>query len=312
MKLFKALTARAVYAFVSLFVISFITFIANEAMPDPAIAVAGDKASLETVQRIRENLGLNKPWYIRYGTYLSKATHGDFGTSYFGTKEDVSDIIKRSLPTTILLAGWAIILATVIGVFLGVIAALFQNGPPDRAALLVSTLFVTVPNFLLAPLLVLLFSLKLGWLPINWDTDSNWKAYVLPICVLAARPTAMLTRLTRAAVVDTFQQEFVRLAVAKGVPPARLLFRHVLRNSSLPVVTAIGTNFGLLLTGSFVTETYFTLPGLGRQTITAITQGDGPTIQACVLLTGALFILVNLIVDIILPLLDPRIREAQI
>lgn len=312
MQLLRALSFRVLFAVASLLVISFITFLANDAMPDPALSIAGEKASAETVQRIRESLGLDRPWYIRYGDYLNKAVHGNFGTSYFGTKEEVKDMIARNLPTTLKLAGLAISLATFVGVTLGVIAGVFRNGPPDRLTLLVSTLFVTIPNFLLAPFLALLFSLKLGWLPLNWEVDSDWKAFVLPVIVLAARPAALLTRLTRAALVDTLQQEFIRLATAKGVPPRRLLFRHALRNSILPVITAIGTSFGILLTGSFVTERFFTLPGLGYMTIDAIQKGDGPTIQACVLLTGAMFIIVNLIVDIFLPLLDPRIREAQI
>lgn len=312
MQLAKALTFRILFAIASLFIVSIITFAANEAMPDPAVALAGEKATQASVERIRENLGLNRPAYVRYGEYLNHALHGDFGTSYYGTKEPVADMIKRNLPTTVKLALLAICASTLVGVTLGVIAGAYRNGPLDRSTLLVSTLFVTVPNFLLAPILALIFSLKLGWLPLNWDTDSDWKAFVLPVIVLMARPTALLTRLTRASLVETLQQEFIKLAVAKGVPSTRLLIKHAVRNSILPVITAIGTSFGILLTGSFVTERFFTLPGLGFLTIDAIQKGDGPTIQACVLLTGALFIVINLFVDVILPLLDPRIREAQI
>jgi ABC-type dipeptide/oligopeptide/nickel transport system permease component len=146
---------------------------------------------------------------------------------------------------------------------------------------------------------------------VNRD-HADFYYYILPVAILAARPMAMLTRLTRASMVETLKQEFIRTAIAKGVPTGRLYFRHALRNAILPVITAIGTSFGFLLTGSFVVERAFTLPGLGSTTIEAIQRGDFPVVGACVLLTGFLFILINLLVDLILPLLDPRIRESQV
>jgi peptide/nickel transport system permease protein len=314
-RLAKAIAFRLLYGFLSLLFISFVTFIADELTPgDAALAIAGEKASPQEVERLRRNMGLDRPWPERYVKFLGNMAQLEFGESYYGTKEPVIDIIKRNLPMTLTLAGLAITLAAIVGITLGTVAGIYHSRAPDSAVLTLSTLGVTVPNFVLAPLLVFLFALQWDVLPQNWEpTLRAHPAYylILPVIVLSMRPMAMLTRLTRASMIDTLQQEFIRTAVAKGVPTARLYLRHALRNAILPVVTAIGTTFGFLLTGSFVVERFFTLPGIGREAIEAIQRGDTPVIQVCILLTGTLFI-VNLVVDLLLPILDPRIREAQI
>lgn len=316
MRLARAILLRLAVGVLSLLFISFVTFLADMAAPgDPAVVRAGEKASLQTVQRIRHEMGLDRPWPVRYVDFLVKATHLDFGTSYYGTQEPVGNILKRDVPMTARTALSAILIASIIGILAGTLAAVYQNRAADRGVLILSTLGVTVPTFVLAPILVYIYCMQLNQLPQTWVVERvapDWVYLILPVAVLAARPAALLTRLTRASMIDTLQQEFIRTAVAKGVPPLRLIFRHALRNAILPVITAIGTSFGFLLTGSFVVERFFVLPGLGRETIEAIQRGDSPVIQACILLTGAMFIGVNLIVDILLPLLDPRIREAQI
>jgi peptide/nickel transport system permease protein len=307
---------RLVYGALSLIFISLITFAASSLAPgDPAQRIAGEKASPETVQRIRENMGLDRPWPERYVRFLSGAVKLDFGQSYYGTKEDVSTIIKRNLPMTLKIATMAILLAAILGILMGTLAAVRENRLADRLVLTLSTLGVTLPNFVLAPILVYVFYLRLDMLPATWADERvvpDIYYLVLPVVILAARPMAQLTRLTRASMIETLAQDFMKLAVAKGVPPMRLIFWHGLRNAILPVVTAIGTNFGFLLTGSFVVETIFTLPGIGREGILAIQRNDIPMVQATVLLAGAIFILINLLVDIALPILDPRIREAQV
>jgi ABC-type dipeptide/oligopeptide/nickel transport system permease component len=240
---------------------------------------------------------------------------GDFGRSYYGTKEPVADVLKRSIPITSLIAFCAIVLASFVGILLGTIAAVFQNRIPDRSLLTLSTLGVTLPNFVLAPILQYIFAIRLNQLPLTWETELRAPIYfylLLPVTILAARPAALLTRLTRASMIETMGQEFIRTAVAKGVPSGRLIVRHALRNAILPVITAIGTSFGFLLTGSFVIERAFAIPGIGSATIEAIQKGDMPVIQACVLVTGAMFIFLNLLVDLALPILDPRIRESQV
>ncbi len=315
MRLAKAISLRILFGLLSLLFISFVTFVANAAAPDAAVVLAGEKATPETVERIRHNMGLDKPWPIRYVRSLNDTVHGEFGTSYYGIKEPVRDILARDIPMTLRLAFCAMLVAAIVGILLGTIAAVFQNRFGDRMVLTFSTLGVTLPNFVLGPLLVYIFCLKLDQLPQSWEVtrvvpDSYY--LILPVVVLAMRPGALLTRLTRVSMIETLQQEFIRTAIAKGVPRGSLIFRHALRNAILPVITSIGTSFGFLLTGSFVVERFFILPGLGRETIEAIQTGNTPVLQACILLTGAMFIVVNLLVDILLPILDPRIRESQI
>ncbi|MDX2066086.1 MAG: ABC transporter permease [Fimbriimonadaceae bacterium] len=316
MQLARALATRLFFGVISLLFISLVTFVADEMQPgDRATVEAGEKATPETVARIRENLGLNRPWPVRYVEFMGKAAQLDFGKSYHGVKEPVKDIIQRNLSMTLTISTAAIVLASAVGIFLGTVAAIWQNRPPDRTVLILSTFGVTVPNFVLAPVLAYIFALQLDYLPLTWSVTRvapDFMYLILPVVVLAMRPTALLTRLTRASMVETLQQEFIRTATAKGVPPFRLYIRHALRNAILPVITAIGTSYGFLLTGSFVVETFFLLPGLGSTTIDAIRKGDMPVIQACVLLTGALFIALNLLVDLALPILDPRIRESQV
>lgn len=316
MSLVKPILRRILYACITLLFLSFVTFMADEMAPgDQATVLAGEKATLQTVVELREKLGLNRPWPVRYGEYVANAARLDFGTSYYGTKEPVIEIIKRVLPMTIRIAFISIAVAALLGVILGTIAAINRDRWPDRLVLLGSTLGVTIPTFVLAPLLVLVFALKLDRLPMTWTTDRvapDFYYLILPVVVLAARPTAQLTRLARASVIDAFQQEFVKLAVAKGVRPFRLITRHVLPNAMMPVLTALGTNFGFLLTGSFIVERAFLLPGVGREAIEAIQKGDTPLIQATTLVAGMLFVLVNLAVDLAVPVLDPRVREAQV
>lgn len=316
MRLAKAILIRLVYGILSLIFISLVTFVADEIAPGDAVtALASEKADQATKDRIRRNYGLDRPMHERYFRFLGNAARFDFGTSYYGTKEPVTDIIKRTLPMTLRVAAMAMLLASAIGIALGTIAAIRENRFSDRAALTISTLGVTLPNFVLAPVLAVIFSLQLDLLPLTWSVDRvapDIYYLILPVVILAARPMAMLTRLTRASMIETLNQEFIRTAIAKGVPPFRLFTRHALRNAILPVMTAIGTSFGFLLTGSFVVERAFTLPGLGSTTIEAIQRGDAPVVQACVLITGFLFIAINLLVDLALPILDPRIRESHV
>jgi peptide/nickel transport system permease protein len=315
-RLLKAIALRLVYGILSLIFIALVTFVADELAPGDAVtAIASEKASPEEKARIRRNLGLDRPAPERFFKFLGNTLRGDFGRSYSYTKEPVLDIVERTLPMTLKIAAMAMLLAAIVGISLGALAALRENRFGDRAVLTLSTLGVTVPNFVLAPVLVLLFYNTLGVLPATWEVNRIAPDYlylILPVVILAARPMALLTRLTRASMIDTLGQEFIRTAVAKGVPPARLFFRHALRNAILPVITAIGTSFGFLLTGSFVIERAFVLPGLGSTTIEAIQRGDFPVVAACVLVTGYLFIAINLVVDLLLPILDPRIRESQV
>ncbi len=316
MSLAQTLIRRLLFSFLTLLFLSLVTFLAAEIAPgDQATYRAGEKASPEAVERLREQLGLNRPWPIRYGEYIGGVARGDFGRSFFDSEEPVSAIIGRNLPMTLQIAALAIGLASIFGILFGTIAGVWREGWPDRTVLIVSTLGVTIPTFVLAPLFVYFFTERLDILPGRWSLDRVAPDYyylAMPVLILAARPMAQITRLCRASMIDTLRQEFMRLALAKGVPPVRRIVRHGLRNAILPVVTAIGTNFGILLTGSFIIERFFLLPGIGRESIEAIQRGDTPVIQATVLIAGALFLFVNLLVDLLTPIIDPRVREAQI
>lgn len=309
---------RLLYGAVSLLFISLVTFLADEIAPGDAATVrAGDKATAAQVERLREEMGLNRPWPIRYVEYLGDIARFDFGQSYVGTKEDVNVTLKRAFPLTLRIATMAIVLAAAVAIVLGTLAAIKENRLADRAVLSFSTLGVTIPNYVLLPFLVYIFSVQMGYLPTSWAADglrkgSDFYYFLLPVFVLSLRPMATLTRLMRASMVDTLRQEYVRLAVAKGVPPMKLYFKHCFRNAILPVLTVIGTSYGYLLTGSFVIEKAYGIPGIGFYAIDAIQKSDTPMILATVLLTGALFVFVNLLVDLVLPIIDPRIRESQI
>jgi peptide/nickel transport system permease protein len=328
MRLARAIFLRFIFGLVSLVFITFVAFVADEVAPgDAATVAAGEKATIRQIEDIRHQMGLDRPCHIRYFEMIGRLSHGDFGTSYTGIKEPVGNIIARSLPMTARNAALAILIAIVVGVTLGTIAAVYENRLGDRAILVFSTLGVTLPNFVLAPLLVYFLSVQKNWVagafsmgarhqfPLTWEVNRDAPDYfylLIPIVVLSLRPMAMLTRLTRASMVETMKQEFIRLATAKGVPPFRLIVFHALRNAILPVVTAIGTSFGFLLTGSFVIERFFTMPGLGNTAISAILEANAPVVMACIMVSGFLFIFVNTLVDILLPILDPRIREAQV
>lgn len=282
---------------------------------DAALARVGEKATREAYLATRKEMGLDRPWPVRFVEFVGNSARGEFGNSWMGTREPVKQIIARALPYTVKISSIAILFAAAVGVILGTLAAIKENKGVDRACLTISTLGVTIPNFVLGPILVFVGNTVLQQLPTSYDPRlPNPEIYylIIPVLIMSARPMATLTRLTRASMIDTLKQEFIKLAVAKGVPSFRLYTVHALRNAILPVVTAIGTSFGFLLTGSFITERFYTIPGIGFYTIDAIQKRDTPVILATVLVTGAMFVIVNLIVDIALPLLDPRIRESQV
>lgn len=316
MRLAKAISLRLLFGLLSLVFVSFVTFVTGALAPiDPAALLAGEKASIADVERTRKQMGLDRPWPERYVKFVANAARGDLGNSYTGTKEPVREIIARTVPMTARLAILSIIVASLIGLILGSISGIWRTKAPDKLIVVLSTLGVTVPSFVLAPLFIYLFAEKYYRLPAIWQItrpEGDLPYLILPVAVLCARPTALITRLTRQSMIDTMQMEFIRMAVAKGVPKLRLYVVHALRNALMPVMTAIGTSFGFLLTGSFIVETIFTIPGIGQKTIESIKANDMPVIQGGVLVTGAMFIFINLLVDMLLPILDPRIRESQV
>jgi ABC-type dipeptide/oligopeptide/nickel transport system permease component len=233
------------------------------------------------------------------------AVRGDFGISLYN-RRPVGDIIRESFPATATLAVGAILLAVLVGIPAGIVAAVWHNRLPDRLSMTGVVLGISVPNFVMATLLILLVSVRLGWLPVaGWGTPEY---LVLPVLVLAARPAASVARFTRTSMLEVLQQDYIRTARAKGVSEHLVILKHALPNALLPVVTVIGNAFGYLLTGSFIVETVFAVPGVGYRSIEAILRRDYPVIQATTLLFAFLFIVVNLMVDILYTRLDPRVR----
>ena len=311
--LLRRVVKRLAWAFPTLIFITLVTFIAGVVAPgDPATRKAGLHGGQEFVEQFREEMGLNRPLHIQYGDFVWRAAHLDFGESLTQAAAPVNTLIGTGLRYTGLIAFLSILLASGVGILLGTIAAIWKNGLPDRFSVSFSTLGICIPNFVLAPVFVYIFAIQLDILPVTWKDDpinGQIPYLILPVVIMALRPAAIITRLTRASMVDTLSQDFIRTAFAKGVPFWRAMVHHGLRNSLVPIVTAIGTSIGFLLTGSFIIETAFLIPGLGYLSIDAMQKQDYPVIQAVVLVFATIFILVNLLVDLLLPIIDPRIRE---
>ena len=305
----RFLLQRVGLALLSIWAVCTITFfIAFLAPGDPAELAAGQHSDPATIAHVRHEFGLDKPPLTRYGLYLWDAAHGDLGKSYY-TREPVTDFLKRGLPNTALLATTAILLALVVGVAVGLAAALRPNTLLDRFLMSSVLVGVTLPSFVLGPLLILVFALKLGWLPVaGWG---DWSNLILPSVVLAARPAALIGRMTRASMLETLRQDFIRTARAKGLSPATILIKHALKNAFLPVLTTTGVSFGYLLSGSFVVETIFTVPGVGYQSINSLFQRDYSVIQGTTLLLAVVFVVTNLVIDLLYAVLDPRVKAME-
>jgi peptide/nickel transport system permease protein len=306
---------RLALAIPTLLAISFLVFFASFLSPaDPVDILLGQHSSSEARAQIRHEFGLDQPPLTRYGRYISDiVTKGDFGRSY-QTREPITKIIGRGFKNTAALAVGALIVSLAIGVPLGIAAATYANRWFDRIAMGTALAGVALPSFVLGPALVLLLAVRLKYLPVvGFSLDTGRVApqyFVLPILVLAARSAALIARLTRSAMLDVLAQDYIRTARAKGLSPATVLFKHALKNAFPPILTVAGTTFGYLLSGSFVVETFFTIPGIGYQSIRSILDRDYPVIQAMALLLAFIFVVINLAVDLLYGLLDPRARAT--
>jgi len=311
----RFLLQRLALAFVSIWAVCTLTFfIAASAPGDPALIAAGEKATPAAVAQARHDLGLDKPVLTRYGLYLAGVAHGDLGRSFLRDREPVSHFLRRGLPNTILLAVAAICLALLVGILTGMAAALKPSSLLDRALMTSVLVGVTLPNFVLAPVLILIFVLQAGLLPPPAQ-DNLWAVspdhLILPAVVLAARPAALIARMTRASLLETLRQDYIRTARAKGLSPATVLVKHALKNAFLPVLTTAGVSFGYLLSGSFVVETVFTIPGVGAASIESLAERDYSVIQGTTLLLAVIFVGINLLTDLLYAFLDPRVQAAE-
>lgn len=287
--------------------VSLLVFLVLKMTPgDPARVVAGSEADEATVEQIREELGLNKPVLQQYVDYMLALLHGDMGTSYT-TSKPVADEILARMPTTFILAFAGVFVAVLIGIPLGIISATKQYSVLDYISTLLALGGVAMPNFWLGLMLILLFSLKLGWLP-SGGGDS-WTAYVLPAITLGVGATASFMRTTRSSMLEVIRQDYIRMARAKGAGEGRVVMHHALRNAMIPVITVIGLQIGTLLGGAVVNETVFSLPGLGTLMINAINQKNEPVVLGCLITFAIIFSLVNLLIDILYAFIDPRIKS---
>jgi peptide/nickel transport system permease protein len=274
---------------------------------DPVEILLGEQdATPEIIKATRKALGLDKPIIVQYVFWLKKALQGDLGFSYFQPDQSVTDILAEGFPVTAKLAALAIFLSILSGVSLGVLAAWRVGTWVDSLALLVAMVGVSIPRFVLAPVLTLILSLMLHWLPVaGWG---KFHHYIMPSLVLSANAAAILCRMTRSSLLDVMAQDYIRTAWSKGLSEKAVVLVHGLKNALIPVLTIAGTSFGFLLIGSFITETIFNIPGLGRQGVEAIFQRDYPVIQGVVLSMVLVFAAVNLVVDLLYVWVDPRIK----
>lgn len=295
--------------------ITFITSALVTFAPGDAISLmlGSETADVENVERLRSELGLDRPWYVQYGRYLAGLVQGDLGTS-ISSQQPVGPQIAERLPNTLLLTVSATVVALLIALPAGVAAAARRGRPTDYGTMLFSVLGVAVPNFWLGLVLIIVFGLTLDWLPIRGMgslEDGVWSFVshlILPTVSLGTALAALLARLTRNAMLDVLAEDYVRTARAKGLKPLSVLAKHALRNALLPVATAAGLQFGALLGGAVVTETIFSWPGLGLLSLSAIRQRDLPLLQGSVLVFALCFMVVSLLTDLLYATINPRIR----
>jgi len=282
-------------------------FLAGHYAPgDPVQVLLGDHYTPEAAGHMRHELGLDRPLAVQFGAYVVHAVVLDFGVSYVNPARRVRDIVHQTLPVSVRLAALAVLFATICGVTFGVCAAVYPRSVVDRLIQTGVIAGLSVPSFVVAAVLVLLFALRWRLLPVaGWGPP---QAYVLPMVVLAAPPIAYLTRISRVSIRQVMTEDYVRTARSKGLPARAVLARHVLRNAALPIVTTVGMAFGYAITGGFVVEVVFNIPGMARVAVDAILQRDYTVIQTAVLVYTALFVVINLAVDISYAFLNPRIR----
>lgn len=305
----RLLASLPVMAFVALFVFALLYF----APGDPAAIMAGDQATAADIARIRIALKLDDPFPIRFGGWVWSLLRGDLGVSLF-TNQPVAAMIMQRLEPTYLLMLMTLVISVTLALPIGVIAAWKHNTASDRTVMVFAVLSFSVPSFVVGYLLAFVFGLQLRWLPVQGYTPlSNglWPAVrslILPAVALGSVYIGLLARITRATMLEVLAQDYVRTARAKGVEDRKVLFKHALKNCSVPIITTIGSGVALLIGGAIVTETVFAIPGLGRLTVDAILRRDYPVIQGVILLFSFMYVLVNLLVDMLYTVFDPRIR----
>ena len=297
-----------------LVIVSLITFAMIHLIPgDPAVAIAGISATAEQIANIRHDLGLDQPLLAQLWHWYANLLHGELGRSLL-LGQPVLHVVAVRLPVTIALSAYALVLTLLIGLLSGILAALRQNTWIDQAAMVFAMVGISLPNFYLGLLMIILFAVDLRWLPTGGyialgDDPLGWLATsTMPAISLALLLAGLLARITRSTMLEVLRQDYIRTARAKGLPPRRVVMKHALANALIPITTVVGIIVSLLLSGSVVTETLFSIPGIGQLLTQAVLNRDYPMVQGGLLLTTALLVLVNIGVDVAYALLDPRVR----
>jgi peptide/nickel transport system permease protein len=287
----------------------FIVFAINEVDPgDPVAALLGSGYTQEEYDRKEAELGLDRPFVVRYVDYVKGVAVGDFGVSYT-TKRPISDELKERVGITFKLAVVSILIAALLGMPSGILSAVRQYSAADNIVTVVSLLFASMPAFWLALMLMLAFALNLKFFPASGI--DGWKSWVLPSLASGLSFVATITRMTRSSMLDVVRQDYIRTARAKGLDEKTVIMKHGVKNAMIPIITTIGFQFGVLISGSVIVETIFSLPGLGTLMMTAINNRDYPVIMGCVIVLAVLICLINLMVDILYGFVDPRIMEQM-
>jgi peptide/nickel transport system permease protein len=301
----------------TLLLLSILVFALQQLLPgDPAVVLAGEDKSPETIAAIRALYGLDQPLPMQFLKWLGNLLHGDFGIS-MRLNRSVASLLAEKLPVTLQLAVMALLVGIIVGVPAGVIAAVNVDRPADGIANLLSIIGMSVPNFWLGILFIMVFSVQLGWLPASGyvsplqDPVASLRAMIMPAVVLGTQVAAVLMRHTRSAMIEVLNADYIRTARAKGIGPARIILRHALRNALVPVVTLGALEFGQLLGGSVLTEFVFTVPGIGKLIVDSVFNRDYAVVQAVVLCSGVLYIALNLLADLAQRWLDPRVRREE-
>jgi len=304
----KYISRRLLYLLPVLIGVSFIVFTLLYITPgDPAKMMLGEQADTEALEELREELGLNDPFLVQYGNYIKNiVVKGDIGTSYSTNRPVLTEILDV-FPNTLKLAVAATSIAIVLGIIFGIISAVKQYSIIDSIITVFALLGISMPMFWVGLLMILLFSVKLGWLPPS-GLDS-FKSLIMPAIALGAQSIAVITRMTRSSMLEVVRQDYIRMAKSKGQEEHIIIFKHAFRNALIPIITVIGLQFGLLLGGAIITESVFSIPGLGRLMIESIKTRDFPVVQGVVLFMAVTFSLVNLVVDLLYSYVDPRIRN---
>lgn len=296
---------RLIYSILTIFLISTITFFLMNLVPGgPFLSEKNPPAA--ALKAMNEKYGLDQPRIVQYKNYMVKLAQGDLGVSIKKKGRSVNDIIAEKFPVSAKIGGLAILFAILVGIPLGAFAALNRGKWLDSVIMFFATLGISVPSFVLATTLMIFFGVKLGILP-TYGLNSPLH-YILPVFSLAFYPTAYISRLMRSSMLDVLNQDYIRTARAKGVAPFFVLFKHALRNAVLPVVTYLGPSIAFILTGSFVVEKIFTIPGLGGEFISSITNRDYPLIMGTTIFLASLIVIMNVIVDIVYKVIDPRVN----